>query len=77
MVEVPHAAQSDASFHSRTHVCNFGLAFLATSRLVHKLLLVKENLLASAEDELLSADNACQGSVSEFHCAYRTSWIVS
>ena len=58
------------SLHTRTHICAFRLAGLATLGVILELFLTKEDLLADAENEWLSTVNAGQGLVTVFHATH-------
>jgi hypothetical protein len=57
-----------ARLDAPAHLSIPGFASLAMLGFVPELLLAKENLLASAEDEFRIAINTSQGPVGEFHC---------
>ena len=56
-----------ARLHTRAHIYALCLALLATLGVILELLFTKENLLADAENEWLSALNAGQGFIAVFH----------
>jgi hypothetical protein len=62
---------ANVGFDARPHIPQIGSAFLTKLGFMLELHCAKEHLLAGTEDEFLSARNASQGFVSEFHARLR------